>query len=75
MNLIGIVIYNPDIKNLIDKINYLITRYNIIIVDNSEFDNSKKFDCFKLYYRKLKSNYGVAGGARVICKYALIKKY
>ena len=24
MNLIGIVIYNPDIKNLIDKINYLI---------------------------------------------------
>lgn len=75
MNLIGIVIYNPQIKNLTNKINFLITKYDIIIVDNSEVDNSNFFDGFKLYYRKLKSNYGVAGGARVICKYALIKKY
>ena len=73
MNLVGIVAFHPNINQLNQKLKILVKNYRIIIVDNSISENNSTsiLKSANIYYRKLKSNFGVAGGARLICNYAI----
>lgn len=69
-SLVGFVLYEPNVEDFSMKLNLVAKVFNVIIIDNSQNNNKKHFDGKNIYYRWTKSNFGVAGAARLMITYA-----
>ena len=69
-SLLAFVLYEPEIEEFKLKLGLLTKYFDIILIDNSQNSNESIFKDDKIFYRKNKSNFGVAGAARLMTIYA-----
>lgn len=66
--MIGFVVFKPNLDIFFDRVQHLSREFCVIIIDNSGevADYFSKHSLKSVYVRKMKSNCGAAGGARMI---------